>query len=324
MPPKTLQMRDFKKPSNTNKPFSIGEDLFNKLEDERLKIKRKPASLPFSKIPQFRKYQVEHQQVFDAIKNRLTTFYPPILLDEHIVRSPEQIAALKDYAPVITYRNTLNGIDFVVEDRSSLLSAIRNAMADGKPAFVEGSSNDWKKHWALTVSFLATDGIGFREIFHPKVIERPIENNHKVPFDSRLGKDVTVDVSALHLAVSEFPKLNQTRCNIHIDEMTVTLAGINDDVRISPTVITHFVNELLLKTKLQGKLPDWMIDALDISLLNPNEGFLNAGIGATLINKPNFKWTIKYSAALNNNTNPEWSGNFKFEHSVGTSVVVRF
>ncbi len=65
-------------------------------------------------------------------------------------------------------------------------------------------------------------------------------------------------------------------------------------------------------------------DAFDISLLNPDEGFLRAGIGATIINKPNFRWTINYSVGLNNNTHPEWSGSFKFEHSVGTGLVVRF
>lgn len=327
-PPNKLGMRNPQ--PITKKPFyawkAVDEDTFNKLEDEKLKNpKPLPLSpLPHSKTPQFT-YHVEYQKVFDTIKNRLASFNPAILLDEHIVNSWSKIEKLGRYLPVKTYRNVLNGIDFIVEDREKLLTAVRNARGDQqKPAFVEGSNQDWKKHWALTVSFLATDGIGFREIFRPKIVDRPIENPNNVRYDSRLGKDVTVDVSALHVAVSEFPKLNQTRCNIHIDEMTVTLAGIGEDVRISPTVITHFVNELLFKTKLQGKLPDWIIDAFDISLLNPNEGFLSAGIGATIINKPNFKWTIKYSAGLNNNTNPEWTGNFKFEHSVGTSIVVNF
>ena len=135
---------------------------------------------------------------------------------------------------------------------------------------------------------------------------------------------MTVDVSALHIAVAEFIKYDVTRCNIHIDNLTVTLGGIGDDVYISPIVISHFVNELLFKTKLQGKLPDWVIEAFDISLLNPNDGFLSAGIGLTLINKPNLRWSIEYSAGLNNSTNLEWSGDFKIEHSGGMSLVVRF
>lgn len=321
--PKTLQMRG---------PFDArkgGEQTYNKLELEKLKRSKWLPSLPgefFKKTPQVT-HNIRNQGVFEAIKNRLAMdFHPPILLEEHIVHSWEKIMTLGDFLPIIAHRNTLNGIDFIVEDREKLLTAIRNAMADYKPAFVEANKtkSDWNKHWALAVSLLATNGIGFREIFRPKLSDLPIENNKTVPFDSRLGTDVTVDVSALHLAVSDFPGLKHTRCNIHIDNLTVILGGIGNDVRISPTVITHFVNELILKTMLQGKLPDWIIDAFDISLLNPNEGFLSAGIGATIINKPNFKWTIKYMAGLNNNTNPEWSGSFKFEHSVGTSLVVKF
>ncbi len=282
-----------------------------------------PTPGPFFRNPQFKR-QVANQPVFDAIKARLTTFDPQILLEEHIVHSREKVSKLGRYLPVIVHRDTLNGIDIIVEDRDKLLTAIRNAMADSKSAFKEGSSHDWKKHWALTLSFLATDGIGFREIYRPKIIDRPIENKNNLPFDARFGRDITVDVSSLHLAVAEFTALRQTRCNIHIDNLTVTLGGIGDDVCISPSVINHFVNELLWKTKMQGKLPDWIIDALDISLLNPDEGFLRAGIGATLINNPNLKWRINYSVGLNNNDHPEWSGSFKFEHSVGTSLVVRF
>jgi hypothetical protein len=77
-------------------------------------------------------------------------------------------------------------------------------------------------------------------------------------------------VSSLHVAVAEFNSLKQTRCNIHIDNLTVTLGGLGNDVGISPTAINHIVNELLFKTKLQGKLPDWIIDAFDISLMRCN------------------------------------------------------
>jgi hypothetical protein len=176
----------------------------------------------------------------------------------------------------------------------------------------------------LTLSFLATDGIGFREIFRPTISDRPLDNTNELPFDARFGRDIRVDVSSLHVAVAEFAALNQTRCNIHIDNLTVTLGGIGNDVGISPSVINHFVNELLFKTKLQGKLPDWIIDTFDISLLNPDEGFLRMGIGATIINKPNFRWTINSSVGLNNNTHVEWSGGFKFDKSVATGITVIF
>jgi hypothetical protein len=320
-PPKTLSIR------NPLDPKTVAERVFNKLEDEKLKSREiLPVPSAFFNTNKHINYVGANQHVFDAIRKRLTNFVPQIWLGEHILHSWERLVELSKlrYLPVIAHRNTLNGIDFIVEDRTKLLSAIKNAMADNKPAFVQGSKNDWSKHWPLTVSFLATDGIGFREIFRPKINDRPLENVNKLPFDARFGRDITVDVSSLHVAVSEFPALKQTRCNIHIDNLTVTLGGIGNDVGISPSVINHFVNELLFKTKLQGKLPDWIIDAFDISLLNPDEGFLRAGIGATIINKPNLKWTINYSVGLNNNTQLEWSGGFKFEKSFATGISVIF
>ena len=45
--------------------------------------------------------------------------------------------------------------------------------------------------------------MGFREIYRPKLIDRPLENVNKVRFDARLGRDITVDVSGLHVAVAE-------------------------------------------------------------------------------------------------------------------------
>lgn len=331
MPPGKLGMREptslFAK-KNPLDVTNINESFNNKLELEKLKSTEfsKSQISPFVQNNQNKFIVGENQKVLDTIENRLSDFSPQIVLGNHIVNSREKLIQLsKDrFLPVIAHQNTLNGIDFIAEDRNRLLNAIRTASAGGKPGFVEGNSSDWKKHWALTLSFLATDGIGFREIFRPRINDRPLESLHELPFDARLGKDFTVDVSSLHIAVAEFSPLKQTRCNIHIDQLTVTLGGLSDDVGISPTVIGHFVNELLFKTKLQGKLPDWIIDAFDITLLNPYEGFLNAGIRATIINKPNFKWTISYSAGLNNNTNLEWSGNFKFQNSVGTSIIVRF
>ena len=285
-----------------------------------------PPNSPFITTDKHINQVVANQHVIDAIYNRLLTFSPPIKLGDHIVSDWDRIVELSKqrFLPVVAQGNTLDGIDFIVQDRGQLLKAIRNAKADDNAGFVEGTNNDWRKHWALTLSFLATDGIGFREIFRPKVIDRPIDNSNKMPFDSRFGRDINVDISALHIAVSEFPALKQTRCNIHIDRLTVTLGGIGDLVGVSPSVINHFVNELLFKTKMKGTLPQWILDAFDISLLNPDEGFLRYGIGATIINTPNFKWSISYSAGLNNNSHPEWSGSFKFEKSVVTGISGHF
>lgn len=344
-PPKKLGMRD-PVPLSKGKPFdaahaldgSAGERVLNTADLEKLKspspsktdpsgatFERSPGS-PFVACEKHINHVLANQKVFDAINTRLQTFTPKIVLGDHIVYSWDKIEKLSKqrYLPVIAHRDVLNGIDFIVEDRDKLLVAIRNAKAGERAGFVEGSSSGWKQHWPLTLSFLATDGVGFREVFRPRINDRPLDTMTTMRFDTRLGRDVTIDISAMHLAVAQFSTLSQVRCNAHVDKMTVTLGGIGDDVQISPSVLSHFVNELLFKTKLQGKLPDWILDTFDFSLLNPDEGFLNAGVVAHLINKPHFKWTLNFSVGLNNSVQPEWSGNFRFEKSIGTGVVVQF
>jgi hypothetical protein len=340
-PKNKMGMRD---PVPVGKPFDpfrqldgdAGQQVNNKAELEKLKTPPEPE-LPSTKFERSTgsphvagqkniHHHVVNQQVFDAINKRLQTFTPPIVLGDHIAHSWDKIEKISKqrFRLVISHRHTLNGIDFIVEDREKLISAIRSAKAGSRNGFVEGSSSGWKQHWPLTLSFLATDGIGFREVFRPRINDRPLDTMPGMRFDTRLGRDVAIDISALHLAVAQFSTLGHVRCNVHIDNLTVTLGGIGEDVQISPSVISHFINELLFKTKLQGKLPDWILDTFDFSLLNPDEGFLNAGVVAHIINKPNFKWTLHFSVGLNNGAHPEWSGSFKFEKSLGTGVVVRF
>ncbi len=340
-PPSKLGMRD---PGLTAKPFDphnpLNEDQFAKITNKADLEKLRYPPTPFPNLPSTTfersvpavgpatQYQhtLENQGVFDAINTRLLTLTPQLQLGEHIVHSWDKLQKIsaQRFRPVKAHANVLNGIDFIVEDRSSLLAAIRRTKVGQKDAFVEGSSTDWKKHWPLTISFLATDGVGFREIFRPRYKDRPLDTMTEFRFDTRMGKDVGIDISALHFAIAQFSTLGHVRCNIHIDQMTVTLGGLGDDVLISPSVISHFVNELIFKTKLQGKLPDWILDAFDFDILNPHDGFLNAGIVATIVNKPNFKWTIGYRTGLNNSASQEWSGRFKFEHSIGTGIIVSF
>lgn len=311
-------------------PRKVAEQLISKLDQARLVV---PPNSPYATTKQLIR-DIDNRPVFEKISNRLTYFTPAISLDNHIISDDKAIEQTVDekggthrirrFYPVVAHRNTLDGIDFIVADRQKLITDIRNARADGKEAFAEGTGSDWSKHWALALSFGATEGLGFREIFRPYINDRPLLGPGSVPFDNRLGQDITVDISALHLAIAKFPKINQVRCNVHIDNLTVTLAGVGDALGLSPSFISHLVNELLFKTKLQGKLPNWVLDAFDISLLDPTHGFLNAGIGATIINRKNFKWTLKASVGLNSSTNQEWSGSFRFEGSIGTGIMIRF
>jgi hypothetical protein len=311
-------------------PRKVAAQVFDKVEQAKLVV---PPNTPFTSTEQLIR-DIENRGVFDKISRRLTYFTPPILLDKHIVSDDKAIHCefdergrgqlVRRFYPVVAARNTLDGIDFIVADRQKLISTLRNTTADGKPAFWEGTGSDWSKHWALALSFGATDGLGFREIFRPFINDRPLLGPGSVPFDNRLGQDINVDISALHLSVANFPKINQIRCNVHIDNLTVTLAGVGDSLGLSPSFISHLVNELLFKTKLKGKLPNWVLDAFDISLVDPTQGFLNAGLGATIINRKNFKWTIKASVGLNNSVQHEWSGDFRVEGSIGTGIAIRF
>ena len=297
-------------------------------------------------------------EVFTEIENRLSKFTPKIVLKDHIEVDIDKInhindvldsknpaarpvssetkAAMDNYIqPLLAYRNTLLGIDFVVKDREDLLTKLEIAKAynlnEGgfAPAFAKGSSNDWDRNWALTLSFLATQGVGFREIFRP-LLELPnhlLLPNHNITHDSRFGRELKRDISSLHIAVSDFAvgkvrpgEILFTWCNIHIDNLTVVVRGLGNEFSISPTSINHFINELVFKTWLQGLIPNWIIDRTNISFLNPDEGFLRAGVSIDLVKKSNFTWSIYLSTGFNNNAHREWSGDFKFENSVVTTI----
>lgn len=299
-----------------------------------------------------------NRDVFTAIETRLSNFAPKIVLKDHIQTDIDKINHINNVLdtknpaarpinsdttkpmdnyiqPLLTYRNTLLGIDFVVKDRDDLLIKLEIAKAydliDGqfRPAFAKGSNNDWDRNWALTLSFLATQGVGFREIFRP-LLELPnhlLLPTYNVTHDSRFGREIKRDISSLHVAVSDFAvgkvrpgEILFTWCNMHIDNLTVVVRGLGSDFSISPTSINHLINELVFKTWLQGHIPNWIIDHANISVLNPDEGFLRAGISLDLVKKPGFTWSIYLSTGLNNNAHREWSGDFKFEHSIVTTI----
>jgi len=105
--------------------------------------------------------------VFLKIQARLRNFNPPILVKAHIVDDPIALKKLAadNIEPIAAQRTILGGIDFVVKNREDLLIALKIAKNGTEKAFVQGGtrSEDWKEHWALAISFLATNGVGFRE-----------------------------------------------------------------------------------------------------------------------------------------------------------------
>ena len=101
-PPKSLGMR------NPLDPKTAAEQVFNKLEEEKLKSRELlPFPSPFFTTDTHINHVGANQHTLDTISNRLTNFYPPILLGEHIVHSWERVVELSKlrYLPVIAHRN---------------------------------------------------------------------------------------------------------------------------------------------------------------------------------------------------------------------------
>src|SRR4051794_12944199 len=82
----------------------------------------------------------------------------------------------------------------------------------GEKAFAEGSMHD-PRHWALRLSFTATHGIGFREIWRPHLSDRPLSiadgRNGLYPpqwnsrFSANFGDSMQLpDLSSLHCGIS--------------------------------------------------------------------------------------------------------------------------
>lgn len=207
-------------------------------------------------------------------------------------------------------RNTLQGISFVAKNVNKLLLAFRSAKDnDGNQAFAEGSKKNpqfWDPkpnptdNWALQMSYAETHGIGFREIWRPHLSNRPLAMDDgqssrfhpkwKGTFAANFD-DSTQSGSSIHAAIA--PDI----CNIHIDERGFVMTGLNGEVIVDPDFAQHTVNELLLKTKLDGKLPDWLIDRLSIQLPNSSNEYSRIGASFDLAQKKDYRirWTASCS-----------------------------
>src|SRR5579864_4980062 len=95
---------------------------------------------------------VKSNETYLTIASRLSGFNPPVLIENHI-----------DFDQKVDVgTTTLGGVTFVPKDSWALRMALRNAKDGEEAAFAEGKEDS--KHWALKLSFLATHGIGFRQI----------------------------------------------------------------------------------------------------------------------------------------------------------------
>lgn len=246
-----------------------------------------------------------NDQTFRTIEKRLAAFNPPIKLREHLVKNPSTVADLE------VHPLTLQGVDFTVKDPDRFLRDIREAKNGTDKAFSEGSTkpSDWKQHWAMTTSLLATKGIGFREPWRFYLSDRGLQLLEAQPpkmmnapeidreFAANFAAANTIDLSALHVSVA-FGKW--TECNIHIDETGIAMMDVDNNLTITPNVGHHFVNELLLKT-IAGEslgLPTWFLDRFNFHFLSPDMGYKRIGMSLDVLKGRTYKLTIAASCGL--------------------------
>jgi len=257
---------------------------------------------------------------FRKIEARLAEFSPAINLREHIIDDPVTIADLK-VNPL-----TLQGVDFTVKDPDKLITAIQNAKTGTDKAFAQGSTkpSDWKEHWALTASLLATKGIGFREPWRyylngaGEQLANARPPRHGAPemdqdFSAYFGTaNQELKMSALHIAIA-YGKW--TACNIHIDETGIAMFDPNNNLTITPNVIHHFMNELLLKTIAGDYLPNWFLDRFNLHVLSPQMNYSRLGVSFDIAKGQTYNLTISASCGLTSCQDIAYSKLLSFDKS---------
>ncbi len=253
---------------------------------------------------------------YKQIRKRLARLNPPLDIGDHIGGKPR------------VGKTPLDGVNFFAEDSEALITLLRNAKdINGRPAFAVGSK-DGRENWPLNMSFLATQGVGFREIWRPIWSERPTgpsirpmnpydPSAERVAMDDRFGFNFdpaqgTVDLSALHCGVSNLG------CNIHIDAIGFVMEDAFGNVVLTPNALRHTLDELVWKTNLKGKLPLWMLN--NVTLIPPSSplDFSRMGVSADFIKSKGFR--VKMTGSCSVRGPFECSGTFSISgsHDLGS------
>jgi hypothetical protein len=198
------------------------------------------------------------RQTFRAIAARLAALSPPIYIEAHIAQSERQRKT--EFSSLEAHETTLDGINFKAENPRLLASAYDHVKDRwGVPALT--SMKEDPDHWALKLSFGATVGTGWREVWReapyapPDVVPEPAKPNSL--FKMRFGTAGSpIRFTALHCSVHEIGG----QCNVHIDEAGFVL-GLPKGITLTPDLYGHIMNELKWKTEFR----DWL------SGLMPNE-----------------------------------------------------
>ena len=206
---------------------------------------------------------------YHQIATRLAGLVPPIFIGKHIEPGSLEAAA-----------TTLDGVTFRPKDHKVLLTDLRAARTNlGDKAFAEARLDNNKEHWALKLSFGATEGTGFRESWRfPPLRDRPMtpsagQSDRRAQrlagdFGAHFGDSIELpDITSLHVGLAPH------KCNIHIDKTGFVLEGVDQQVALTPDFLQHLIDELVFKTELKGIAPGWAKRAFDrVSLIYPNAG----------------------------------------------------
>jgi hypothetical protein len=188
---------------------------------------------------------------------------------------------------------TLEGIKFVAQNEvigngkpvvgiGDLKNALVRARKGGKRAFAGQVLEEDLNHAQLQASFLATEGLGFREIFYlsqrPKPRRDPgagnVVNADGRAFDAKFGEMAdAVDITSLHAdllgpinptALPGTPvnaghgstNHMRTKSSIHLDEKGFVFADSDGRIFLSSNAFQHTGDELGIKDKLlDGRSP---------------------------------------------------------------------
>lgn len=212
-----------------------------------------------------RKVTARSSPVFKAIYKRMEGL--GVDLDNHIGAHLE------------AGRSVLDGINFEAVDHKRLLDALTGLKYPGGDSVFFRGSKSARGHFPGNLSFLATDGIGFRQIWQTYPQERPLVAPDPRTPDPRAGPAMDPagsgrfgdnqnlpDLTSVHCAVAK------RLCNVHIDQMGFMVRDARGNVIVDPDALRHIFVELLWKTNLQGKLPFWMLDHVNFVIpSSPNE-----------------------------------------------------
>ncbi|MGY3590387.1 hypothetical protein ACVIGB_010031 [Bradyrhizobium sp. USDA 4341] len=254
---------------------------------------------------------------YRKIAARLTMLRPQLDLSKYFagpnpdVRLYDEKACIRrqlEKYGVAAATSTLDGVTFLPKDWEDLVKVLRIAKtSDGFDAFAEGKSPEKPAHWALDLSMAATIGKGFREIWRPKLSDRPL-STRDLPgrhgfrlgrgrgqwsddYSAQFGKDPQPqDITSLHFAVAP------DRVNVHIDETGFVFEGADGALTVGPNFGHHAVNELFWKSN--PNLPRWAIDHIDLILPNSANDFSRFGISVDLYQRKDLRVTVTGSCGI--------------------------